>query len=147
MSIIQSLELKWPALIKDNLNNVSTAGNFSQGISFQCNLYNFDIQLEEIYFKTIFISILPFILVFTTGAILFAIKMSKRKPQFIRFVVILIVSSIFWQPNIIKISFDSLKCEEVDGELFLKANLNISCNSDKYFLWYCVINFNLNLFF
>ena len=136
MSIIQSLELKWPTIIKDNLNNVSTAGNFSQGISFQCNLYNFDIQLQEIYFKTVFLSILPFFLVLIMSIFLFAKQIYKRKSQFIRFFVILIVSSIFWQPNIIKISFDSLKCKEVDLDFFLKANLNINCNDYGFFLWY-----------
>lgn len=147
MSIIQSLELKWPTIIKENLNNVSTAGNFSQGISFECNLYNFDIQLQEIYFKTVFISLLPFFLVVIAGLFLLVIKFSNRKPQFIRFFVILIVSSIFWQPNIIKISFESLKCQEIDKELFLKANLNINCKDYAFLLWYTYIKFINFLFF
>ena len=133
---MQSLDLKWPNIVKEFLNKFSVAGNFSEGISFQCNLYDFHIRLEEIYFKTIFLSALPFVILFCSVSFLFMQKLLNKKPRWFRFFVILIVSSIFLQPNIIKVLAENLVCMEINKKLYLKANLDIDCRSSNYLLWY-----------
>lgn len=135
ISIIQDLNFKWPILIKRFLNLFSTGGNFSQGISFQCSLYDFKIDLEDIYFKTIFLVALPFVIFMLAGAFLLFLGFYQKKSQGSRFIVIIIVSSIFLQPNIIKTLFENLICTEANGKWFLKTNMDINCESSSYLLW------------
>lgn len=135
ISIVKSLDLKWPTWMYNYLSSFSTVGNFSQEISFQCDLYNFHIKLEEIYFKTIFICILPIFIFISSGAILLAIYLWQKKSQFARFVVIIIVSSIFLQPNIVNILLDSLICKEIENESLLKFDLHFDCYEESFLFW------------
>ena len=135
ISIVQDLNLKWPIIVKQFINLFSTAGNFSQGISFQCSLFYFNIGLEDIYFKTIFLIALPFVIFLLSGLFLFCFGVWKKKPQGIRFIVIIVVSSIFFQPNIIKTLFESLMCMEANGKWFLIVNKDINCNTSGYSFW------------
>ena len=139
ISIIESLELKWPFYVRNYLTIYSNIGGVStQLISFECLLQDYDINSESIYVQTLLILMLPFVvflvaLVILAGIVL--IKKGDKKRQQIRFIAILIIVCIFLQPSIIKSLFDNLTCQNIDGKNYLKANMMIDCNDDSQLKW------------
>ena len=136
ISIIQSLELKWPFYVRNYLNVYSNMGGIStQVLSFDCLLHYHGIETKAIYIQTLFTLILPNVIFFFSFVFLSFIYLKQKKTQRIRFIVILVVVSIFLQPTIITILFDSLSCEKIESFHFLKANRLIDCNSDAHKQW------------
>ena len=139
ISIIESLDLKWPFYVRNYLDIYSNIGGVStQLISFECLLQDYDINTESIYVQTLITLILPFAVVIVALAILAGIVLIKKgdkKRQQIRFVAILIIVCIFVQPSIIKSLFDNVTCENLDGENYLKANLMIDCSDNNQIKW------------
>ena len=141
ISIIQSLELKWPFYVSNYLNIYSNLGGVStQIISFDCLLQDSNIEIESIYIQTILAIILPFaiflISIIALGVKYFRnIKIKKQQSQKTRFVVVVIVVSIFLQPSIIKTLFDNITCKQIDDSKYLKANFLINCESSSQKTW------------
>lgn len=136
ISIIQSLELKWPFYVRNFLNVYSNIGGVSnQILSVDCLLQHYNIQTESIYIQTVLTLIIPFAIFCVSMIILWVIYMKNKKPQTIRFIVIVIVVSIFLQPSIIKSLFDNITWEEIDGVSYLKADLLIDCDTNSQKEW------------
>ena len=135
--IIQNLEIKWPSHVKNYFNFYENFGTVStQGISFDCILKDYDYNIETIYVETIFDTLLPGITLIFAGSILTVFHIyNKKSNQTIRFIVIMIVSSIYLQPAIIKILYANLVCKTIDNASFLKVNLSINCNTDTRNKW------------
>jgi hypothetical protein len=136
IAIIQSLELKWPFYVESYLNTYSTAGSVStQTISLDCMINDYQIDIQAIYLETLFSSFLPFFCFFCSGIALASVYFVKKKSQKIRFIVIVIVGSIFLQPMIIKILFKNLVCKKINNKSYLVQNLKIDCDSDSHLNW------------
>lgn len=143
ISIIQNFDLKWPFYVKEYLNIYSSVGNLSdQSISFECLLADYGISVQPIYFQTFFMILIPFI-TYLFSFILLYIKIvifhKNRKELSTKFIVILIVSSIFLQPNLIKFLYKNLICKKIDDDYLLIQNYNINCNSDTHSKWYFLL--------
>lgn len=136
ISIIQSLELKWPFYVKSYMNVYNNAGSVStQVISLDCMVNDYDLNIEMIYASTVFSIILPFFCFFISFFALTTVYFLTKKSQKIRFIVIVIVGSIFLQPTIIKILFENLICKKINGISYLSSNLKIECDSDSHINW------------
>ena len=136
ISIIQSLELKWPYYVKSYMNVYSNAGSVStQVISLDCMVNDYNINVETIYAETVFSIILPFFCFFISFVALSTVYLIRKKSQKIRFIVIVIVGSIFLQPTILKILFKNLVCKKINEISYLSANLKIKCDSDSHVNW------------
>ena len=139
ISIIHSFDLKWPFYVKEYLNIYSSAGNLSdQAISFECLLFDYEISIKPVYFQTCFTILIPFT-TYLLAFILLFLKLvlfhKKRRELNTKFVVIVIVSSIFLQPNIIKVLYKNLICKKIDDDYLLTHNYSINCNSDSHSKW------------
>lgn len=114
-------------------------GSFSADtFSFDCFLTDNEIQTSELIFKTIFFSLFPILLNLISFFFFFSLYCKTYKPQKNRFIVVYIVSSIFLQPTILKLLFQNLICLKIDGESYLKSNLEENCNTNSYYLWFFV---------
>ena len=137
ISIIQSLELKWPFYVKSYMNVYSNAGSVStQVISLDCMVNDYNIDVETIYAETVFSITLPFLCFFISFFALATVYLIKKKSQKIRFIVIVIVGSIFLQPMILKILFKNLVCKQINEISYLAGNLKIKCDSSEHINWY-----------
>lgn len=138
ISIIQSMEMKWPYYAKEYFGAYSNFGSVStQTISFECLLHHYAIDIQPIYFETFFSIILPyltFIFGFFIVRIFLFLKRKRRDSH--RFVVIVIVSSIFLQPTIIKMLYKNLICKRINSQSMLTANLMIDCDASDHKKWY-----------
>ena len=138
ISIINSLELKWPFYVKNYLNVFSNMGGIStQVLSIDCLLQDYGIETKAIYIQTLLILILPFAIFFLSFLFLSCLFLKQKKTQQTRFIVILIVVSIFLQPTIIKGLFDNFSCEKIENNQFLKVNRLIDCKSNFHKQWVC----------
>ena len=136
ISIIQSLDLKWPFYVRSYLNVYSNFGGVStQILSFDCLLQDHNIETESIYIQTILAVGLPFAIFLISIFVLALIYWRKKKTQKIRFIVVVIVVSIFLQPSIVKTLFDNLTCKQIDGSRYLKANFLINCDTKTQETW------------
>ena len=136
VSIIENMELKWPFYVRNYLNVYSNIGGVStQILSFDCLLQDYNIMTESIYISTALTLIMPFAIFLVSMIVLGVIFMRKKKSQKIRFIVIVIVVSIFLQPSIIKTLFDNITCETIDDSSYLKANLLINCDTTSQKQW------------
>lgn len=136
ISIIQSLELKWPFYVKNYMNVYSNIGGVStQLISFDCLLQDYQIDTEAIYIQTILTIFLPILIMAISLMFLGIFLLKTHRSQKIRLIVIFIVISIFLQPSTLKLLFDNLTCKEIESVLYLKSNMAIECNSDSHQKW------------
>jgi len=136
VSIIQSLDLQWPFYVQNYLNVYSNIGGVStQILSFDCLLQDYNINTKSIYIQTVLTIFLPYGVFLISMFILGLIYLYKRKSQLIRFIVIVIVVSIFLQPSIIKVLFDNLTCETIENSSYLVANMLINCNDEDKKTW------------
>ena len=139
ISIIRSLELKWPFYVGNYLNIYANFGGVStQILSFDCLLQDYSIETESIYIQTILAVSLPFtiFLISIVALVLLCLKNKKtRKTQKTRFIVVVIVVSIFLQPSIIKTLFDNITCKQIDDSQYLKENFLIDCETNSQKTW------------
>lgn len=137
LSIIQSFELNWPFYARSYFNFFSSVGGgiSTQVISIDCLLNDYQLDVVALYGQTLIISVLPFIIYIAAAIVLGMIYLFKKKGQSIRFIVIVIVTSVFLQPNIIKILFDNLSCKTFDNNSYLTHDMSISCDSDSHITW------------
>ncbi len=137
ISIIDSIELKWPFEFQIFLGILSNAGNISSNLfSFDCFLDSSDVNLDSFYSKTFFFILLPALIIFTTSLITTTIlKKRKKVMKFNHFIVIIIVTCIFFQPNTIQLLFDNIICKKLDGIFYLKEKMIINCNEERHKLW------------
>lgn len=137
ITIVQSFELKWPFYVRNYLNAFSTVGGgiSTQVISIDCLLNDYDLSIVPLYGQTFILSVLPFVIYISAAVVLFVITIFKRKNQGIRFVVVVIVVSVFLQPSIIKILFDNLSCKTIDQNSYLTQDMSIECDSDSHMTW------------
>ena len=148
VSIIQSLELNWPFYVRNYLNLYSNIGGVStQIISFDCLLQNYKIKIEPVYIQTLLTLFLPFGIFFITLAILLLLFIVKRRSQLIRFIVTIVVVSIFLQPPIIKALFDNLICKQIENNQVLQIDMTIDCNSDGHYKWVFIRKNYKNIFY
>lgn len=137
ISIIDNFNLKWPLNAKNYLNIFDFAGNLSSNtFSFECVLIDYNIQMRIPYFKTLFFSLLPIFMNVISSFILFLLYMRSGKSQRNRFVVILIVSSIFFQPTMIKILFENMTYINLEGENLLKSYLKQNFDDNSHQFWF-----------
>ena len=135
ISIIESLNLKWPVYLQNFLNIHSNIGGVStEALSLECFLQDQNIQINVIYVQTLLRLILPFAIFFVSILILVRSRKDRRK-QINRSIVVLIIVSIFFQPSIIKSLFDNVTCEKFEDKQYLKADLLIDCESDSKNNW------------
>jgi hypothetical protein len=134
LSIIRkTFDLNLPSFFQDYMNIFSLIGSLSsQNFSFKCLSHEYDINLNVIYLKAIFISIFPLIVV--SGAFLIVLR-GKREWRMIRFGVVVIVASIFFQPNIVDVMFENMICKKIGEQYVLLADFKINCRDDSYKLW------------
>lgn len=138
IAIVSNFKFQWPFYVRNYLNffaNVGGGISSNQVISFDCILYGYDIQYQGLFVQTIFVSILPFGICFFSGIVLILNYMRTKKSQTIRFIIIVIISSIFLQPTIIKALFDNISCKSLDNGNFLVDDMGISCDTDSYNDW------------
>lgn len=139
ISIIRSLELKWPFYVGNYLDIYANFGGVStQILSFDCLLQDNNIETESIYIQTILAVSLPFaiFLISIIALILLCLKNKKtQKTQKTRFIVVVIVVSIFLQPSIIKTLFDNITCKQIDDSQYLKENFLINCETSSQKTW------------
>jgi hypothetical protein len=94
---------------------------------------NYNIKLKVVYLKAIFISAFPIVVV--VGALIIVLK-GKSNWKIIRFGVVVIVSSIFFQPNIVDVMFENMICKKFGEQYLLLADFQIDCKGDGYKLWF-----------
>ena len=136
ISIIRSLELKWPFYVGNYLNIYANFGGVStQILSFDCLLQDNNIETESIYIQTILAVSLPFAIFLISILALLILYLKNKKTQKTRFIVVVIVVSIFLQPSIIKTLFENLTCKEIEDSSFLQIDMIIDCNSESKKLW------------
>jgi hypothetical protein len=133
ISIVQSLELKWPFYAKAYLYAYSNMGNVStKTVSLGCILNDLGYNIDAIYVETIFTISIPFITFLVAVFLLMVINfVTKRTKRMTRMIVILIVSSIFLQPSIIRILYQNIVCKKIDEKNLLADNLNINCDDQN----------------
>ena len=143
ITILQNFELKWPFYVRNYLNFFASFGGglSAQVISTDCLLEDYNIDIVSLYAQTWLISFMPFMIYFVAGVILTLIYLIKRKSQIIRFIVVVIVVSIFLQPSILKILFDNLSCQTLENTSYLTQDMMISCDSDSHTTWVIMIFF------
>ena len=140
ISIVYSLNLKWPTFVYEFLKNFSNVGSASDSlISLDCFVYTNQISLHAIFLKTIFILILPLF------SILFIMMIFKLIDKFIKksfernslnsFLTILVITCIFFQPSIIQNLFNYFSCRKINENSYLNLLKEIKCNSDEYNSW------------
>lgn len=88
--------------------------------------------MKVVYLKAIFFSLFPVILII--GALVF-IMLRMKKGKAIKFGVVVIVSSIFFQPTIVDTMFENLICKRIGEEYVLQSDFNIDCSDKAYKLW------------
>lgn len=137
ISIVENLELKWPFYAKSYLNVYTNMGSVStQTVSLECILNDLEYNVESLYVETIFSILLPFITFFIALSSLIVLHfLTRRAKQTTRFIVIVIVASIFLQPTIVKMLYKNMICKKIDSDYFLSANLQIECESDDRNKW------------
>lgn len=144
ITIIQGFELKWPFYVRNYLNAFSTVGGgiSTQVISIDCLLHDYNLDIVALYGQTLILSVLPFVIYIAAAVVLLMISIFKKKNQGIRFVVVVIVVSVFLQPSIIKILFDNLSCKSIDKHSYLTQDMSIECDSDSHRTWVILFFFN-----
>ena len=137
LTIIQNFELKWPFYVRNYLNFFGSIGGglTTQVVSMDCLLYDYDIDTVSLYAQTGFLAVLPFIIYVFAGGYLFVNFLATKKSQMIRFVIVVIVVSIFLQPTIIKMLFDNLSCKVLENTKYLSQDMSVLCSSDSHFKW------------
>ena len=147
LSIMQGFDLKWPFYVRNYLNFFSSVGGgiSAQTISIDCLLEDYQLDVVSLYAQTLFISILPFLVYLVTILVLAFFYFMTKRSQSIRFVVVVIVVSIFLQPSIIKMLFDNLSCMSIENNSYLIQNMEISCDSDSHTSWVFTIFLNHSL--
>ena len=136
ISIIQSFNLQWPSYVESYLEIFTKMGGVStQVISPDCLLQDYNIDVENIYIQTALILLLPFGIFLIAYIILTLSYLMRKKNRGFRFIVIIIVVSIFVQPAVIKSLFNNLKCKKIENHQYLYANMMIDCNSESHLRW------------
>lgn len=137
IAIVSNFNFNWPFYVSDYLNFFANVGGgiSSQVISFDCILFQYNIKYEALYVQTLFVSVLPFVICFFSGLVLIINYLKSKNSQMIRFIIIVIIVSIFLQPTIIKSLFDNLSCKTLDNGSFLIHDMMIDCDSDSYSNW------------
>ena len=144
ITIMQEFELKWPFYVRNYLKFFASMGGglSPQVISFDCVFDDYNVDMNSLYAQTFVMSLLPLAIYVIAGVVLLVFLFITRNPQMIRFIVVVIVVSLFLQPSIINTLFQNLSCRQIDNGNYLSKNLNISCDSDSYKNW-VLIFFNI----
>lgn len=144
ITIMQEFEMKWPFYARNYLKFFASMGGglSPQVISFDCVFDDHDINIYSLYAQTFVMSLLPLAIYVIAGVVLLVFFFTTRNPQMIRFIVVLIVVSLFLQPSIINTLFQNLSCRQIDNGNYLTKNLDISCDSDSYKNWVILGVFN-----
>lgn len=135
--LVNNIGLKWPYYVRNFLDFYSSAGNISRKtVSIDCLLNNYNLNIKSIYVQTSFSIIFPF-LSYLIALLILLLKLRSRKIQslFTEFIVIVIVSSIFLQPNIIESIFESIVCKKLDQTDYLLSDMSIYCNEKNHQQW------------
>lgn len=138
IAIVQSMDLRWPFYLRGYLGIYSNIGGASgQALSFDCLLYNANIDVESLYAQTIVVNLFPLILIFIAVLVLIVIFFinKKKRNQFVRFLSIVIIISVFFQSSIIQKLFQNLSCKQIDNKKYLAISMNLECNNDSNKEW------------
>ena len=135
LSILQSFDLKWPLFIEKYFNFSTEVSGISLIITNDCLLEDFNINRTPLFVETFFVINLPILIFFVASLFLLVLYIISKRSQMVRFVVIVIIVSIFLQPSIIKIIFDNLACKTIEEKSYLTANMTISCETNSYNYW------------
>lgn len=137
IAIIQSIDLRWPYYAKDFLKANSQITNFTNELlSFDCIIYDYDIQQQPIHIKALIGVMLPIIMFFAIlNIFLLNYFFQNRKSQKNRIIMSLVVICIFLQPSILKQLFDNLNCKQIGTENFLSKQMNLKCNEESHQRW------------
>ena len=135
------MELKWPFYAQTYFNIYTNMGSVStRSISLECVLNDIESKVNSLYVETIFALSIPFLTFLLAFLILIVLSdLLYKKKQTARYIVVVIVSSIFLQTTIIRMLYNNLFCEEIDGSFYLSLNLEIECQSEERNKWllYC----------
>lgn len=139
IGLIHNLGLKWPYYVRNFLGFYSNAGSISRKtISIDCILNDYNINVKSIYVQTSFSIMLPFLSYLIALLILvvqYLFGNRKIKRLITQFIVIIIVSSIFLQPNNIESLFENLVCKNLDQKDYLLSDMSIDCNEKNHKKW------------
>ena len=142
ISIIHTLQMKWPFYVTDFFQFLSYFGFFSTNIiSLDCLLSDLKINISGIYLKALS-NVIFYIFFLSLGVMIFVIRqfIFKRKGQFSKFIMFFLVFSIMIQPNSIKDTSDIFTCQKVDQTYYLVNQMSIECYTDDHVAWVYLTN-------
>ena len=136
ISIIHSIDLKWPFYVSDSLsmaNKVSISN--TEIVSMQCVLDDFEITEDFLHVKALIAILIPFFLIIIIIFILVFLKISTKKPQWHRFVVSFVVLSVYLQPFILQNLFDNINKTSLNHKNYLTKELTLDYDDERHQIW------------
>ena len=137
VSIIHSLELKWPYYVTTYMKVTGNIGTISsEFLSLDCLITDYNIDLNPIYLKAL-INVVIYV-IFLGGAVIFFILIqiiSKKRRKINNLIILTIVLSIMIQPNSIKETSDMFNCKEIEGQSYLIKQMSIPCYTSNHSDW------------
>lgn len=137
MAIIHNLNLRWPTYVATYLKTSGSVGTVSSQIfSLDCFLNDFNFEIELIYFKAFFTTFL-YLSLLSTSAFYFITKQMflKRKNQFSKYIIFVVVLSILIQPNGIREASDIFTCIKIEDKEYVKQQMSVECYSRDHNFW------------
>ena len=136
ISIIHSIDLKWPFYVSDCLtitNKVSISN--TEIASMQCILDNFEITEHLLHMKALIALLIPFFLIIIIIFILVFLKIMTKKTQWHRFIVSFIVMSVYLQPFILQNLFDNINKTTLNHKNYLTKELTFDYDDEGHQKW------------
>lgn len=144
ISIVYSMDLKWPFYLRSYLGGYSYIGGASgQALSFDCLLHDYNVDMNKLYASTLIIIIFPLVLIVIASSILFVFYFITQKNQTRRLFSVIIIFSVFFQSSINQKLFQNITCKQFDEKMYLSAALTIDCDSSDHKSWVHIFYFNI----
>lgn len=137
ISIIRSLELKWPYYVENYLNIAGNIGTVSpQLFSLECIISDYNLSIDSIYFKPM-LTFLIYVAFLFFSIIIFVMrsKVFKHKFQGRNIIITTIVLTVFMQPSNIKELSNIFTCQNISGTNYLTEKMSLECYTKDHLNW------------
>ena len=152
VSIIHSLELKWPYYVANYLKITGNVGTISSELlSLDCLIYDYEINMSPIYLIALMnILIYAIFLLIASSYFMMRQILLNKKRQINKLIILAVVLSIMIQPNSIRETSNFFNCQEIENKSYLIRQISIVCYTSDHKEWVfkkLKLKFlNLNLF-
>ena len=144
ISIVYSMDLKWPFYLRSYLGGYSNIGGASgQALSFDCLLHDYDVDMNRLYASTLIVIIFPLVLILIASSVLLVFYFITLKNQTRKLFSVIIIFSVFFQSSINQKLFQNLTCKKLDEKKYLSAALTVDCDSSDHKNWVHIFYLNI----